>query len=262
MWRLPPFEFAQGKHLAGRPVAQSFAVELRSTDSRGRLSPHSCHTLLMSRSESGSARDLAELIFGYGLIVSIIWMPEFPQRILSPVALVVTLAIVLARRPSLDELGLGLRGLVQSWWILPASVIVTVVSVLVAKRIGTLHPLYKGDLKHVTGYVLWTLYQQFLLNDYFMPRLMRLVGSQKAAVGVAAVLFALAHLPNLWLTVVTLVWGAVSCALFRRYQNLYALGLAQGLLGLCFAVCVPDSLHHHLRVGLGYLRYHTAQQAR
>jgi hypothetical protein len=57
------------------------------------------------------------------------------------------------------------------------------------------------------------------------------------------------------------MWGAFSCALFRRYHNLYVLGLAQGLLGLCFAVCVPDSLHHHLRVGLGYLRYHGTQQA-
>jgi hypothetical protein len=64
-----------------------------------------------------------------------------------------------------------------------------------------------------------------------------------------------AHLPNLPLTAATLVWGAVSCGLFRRYHNLYALGLAQGLLGLGFAICVPDALHHHLRVGLGYLRY-------
>ena len=31
--------------------------------------------------------------------------------------------------------------------------------------------------------------------------------------------------------------------------------LRQGT-GLGFAICVPDSLHHHLRVGLGYLRYH------
>jgi membrane protease YdiL (CAAX protease family) len=210
---------------------------------------------------SRSARDLIELIFGYGLIVFVIWMPEFPQRILSPVALVVTLVIVMARRPSLDDLGLGRRGLAQSWWILPAAVVVTVVSVLVAKRIGTLHPLYTGDFKHVAGYTVWTLYQQFLLNDYVMPRLTRLLGTENTAVGVASVLFALAHLPNLLLTAATLVWGAISCALFRRYHNLYALGLAQGLLGLCFAVCVPDALHHHLRVGLGYLRYHGIQQA-
>jgi len=74
-------------------------------------------------------------------------------------------------------------------------------------------------------------------------------------VSLAGVLFAAAHLPNLWLTVATLAWGAISTALFLRYRNIYALGLAQGLLGLTFAVCVPEALSHHLRVGLGYLRY-------
>jgi membrane protease YdiL (CAAX protease family) len=210
----------------------------------------------MSRTEPGFARDLIELILGYGLIVFILWIPEFPQRILSPVALVVTLAIVLARRSSLDDLGLSRRGLASSLWILPAAVVLAIASVLVAKQLGTLHALYQNDLKHAAGYVLWTLYQQFLLNDLFMPRLTRLLASENAAVGISAVLFAAAHLPNLPLTAATLVWGAISCALFRRYHNLYALGLAQGLLGLCFAVCVPDALHHHLRVGLGFLRYH------
>jgi membrane protease YdiL (CAAX protease family) len=201
------------------------------------------------------ARDLLELLLGYGLILFTLWMPETPQRILSPIALVVTLAIVLASRPTLDDLGLTRRGLAQSFWILPAAIVLAVASVLVAKRIGTLHPLYKTDFRHIAGYVLWTLYQQFLLNDLFMPRLTRLLPTENAAVALAAVLFAIAHLPNLPLTGVTLVWGAISCALFRRYHNLYALGLAQGLLGLCFAICVPDALHHHLRVGLGYLRY-------
>jgi len=216
----------------------------------------------MSRPEAGSARDLVELVLGYGLIVFVLWMPELPQRMLSPVALVVTLAIVLARRPSWDDLGIGWRGLVPSLWILPAAIVLAIASLLVAGRIGTLHPLYKGDFKHIAGYVLWTLYQQFLLNDLFMPRLTRLLTSESVAVSVAAVLFAAAHLPNLWLTAATLVWGAISCALFRRYRNIYALGLAQGLLGICFAVCVPDALHHHLRVGLGYLRYHGTQPGR
>jgi len=210
----------------------------------------------MFRGKAGSARDLVELVLGYGIIVGVIWMPEFPQRVSSPLVLIVTLAVVLARRPSREELGLGWHGFLPSLWILPAAAVIGMVSVLVAKRLGTLHPLFNGDVQHIAGYVLWTLYQQFLLNDYFLPRLTRLLGDGSFAVSAAAVLFAGAHLPNLWLTVATLVWGAISCALFRRYRNLYVLGVAQGMLGLCFAVCVPDALHHHLRVGLGYLRYH------
>ena len=77
--------------------------------------------------------------------------------------------------------------------------------------------------------------------------------SGNTAIIVAAVLFSVAHLPNLPLVLATLVWGAVSCLLFRRYRNLYILGLTQGLLGLCLAICVPDAWHHHMRVGLGYL---------
>jgi cell division protein FtsW (lipid II flippase) len=56
----------------------------------------------MSRPEPGFTRDLAELILGYGLILFVLWMPSFPQRILSPVALVVTLAVVLAQRNTRD----------------------------------------------------------------------------------------------------------------------------------------------------------------
>jgi membrane protease YdiL (CAAX protease family) len=213
----------------------------------------------MSRTEPGSesskTRDLTEIIVGYGIIMTAIWLPEHPQHILSPIALVVTLAIVLARKPSCEELGIGRRGLAASLWILPAAILLAVISALIARRLGTLHPLYGGDGKHIVGYVVWTLYQQFLMNDLFMPRLMRVLGGEHAAVTVSGILFAAAHLPNLWLTVATVVWGVVSCALFLRYRNLYALGLAQGLLGLCFAICVPDALHHHLRVGLGYLKY-------
>jgi hypothetical protein len=210
----------------------------------------------MSRVESSRTRDLVELILGYGMIVGIIWTPEHLQRILSPIALVLTLLVVIVRRPTRDELGLGWRGFIASLWILPAALALAALGMFAAAKFGTLHPLYKADFAHVSGYVLWTIYQQFLLQDFVMDRLLRLLPSENAAVTMAGILFAAAHLPNLTLTAATLIWGIVSCALFRRYRNLWALGLTQGLLGLCFAVCVPDALHHHLRVGLGYLRYH------
>ncbi len=213
----------------------------------------------MSVTQPSRPRDLIELVLGYSLIVGIIWSPEHLQRILSPIALVLTLLAVLVRGKSRDELGLGWRGFVPSLWILPAAIALSAVSMFVAAKFGTLHPLYKGDFKHVAGYVLWTIYQQFLLQDLFMDRLLRLVSSPASAVTLAGTLFALAHLPNLVLSAATLAWGIICCALFRRYHNLWMLGLAQGLLGLCFAICVPESLHHHLRVGLGYLRYHSVQ---
>lgn len=210
-------------------------------------------------SKPSRARDLIELVLGYSCIVGIIWTPEPLQRILSPVALVLTLFVVLARGKSADELGVGRRGFVPAIWILPAAIAISALSIFAAARFGTLHPLYKGDLKHIAGYVLWTVYQQFLLQDYFMDRLLRLVSNESAAVTIAGTLFAAAHLPGLALTAATLVWGILSCALFRRYRNIWALGLAQGVLGLCFAITVPDNLHHHLRVGLGYLRYRSVQ---
>jgi membrane protease YdiL (CAAX protease family) len=201
------------------------------------------------------SRDLAELLIVFGAILLILWLPTREQMILGPIALLAPLGIVLSKRPTLNDLGLGLRGFLSSLWILPAAIALTFASVFIAKQIGTFHELDHPDFAHVYGYVLWTLYQQFLLQDFFMPRLTRLLTSDQA-IAAGAVLFAAAHAPNLSLVIATLAWGAVSCLLFRRYRNLWALGLAQGLLGLCFAVCVPDAMHHHMRVGLGYLRYH------
>jgi len=217
---------------------------------------HSTGCALSAAQARVSTRNLAELILGFAAIVIVLWLPTHEQLIFGPIALLAPLALILWRRPGLNGLGLGWRGFVSSLWILPAAVALTIVSVFAAKQAGTFHPLYQPDFAHVGGYVLWTLYQQFLLQDYFLPRLATFLSSN-AAIAAAAVLFALAHLPNLPLTLATLVWGMASCALFRRYRNLYVLGLTQGLLGLCFAVCVPDAMHHHMRVGLGYWRYQT-----
>ena len=202
-----------------------------------------------------SLRTLAELTIGFAAILIVLWLPTREQLIFGPIALLAPLILVALQSPTLNELGLHWRGFVSSLWILPAAALVAAAGILLARATGTFHELYKPDFAHVGGYVVWTIYQQFLLQDYFMPRLTRVLKAD-AAVAFAAVLFALAHLPNVVLTVATLVWGAISCALFRRYRSLVVLGLTQGLLGLCFSVCVPDTYLHHMRVGLGYWHYH------
>jgi membrane protease YdiL (CAAX protease family) len=196
------------------------------------------------------------LTIGFTAIMVVLWLPTREQLIFGPIAMLAPLALVLlSDRPTLSRLGLGWHGFVSSLWILPAAAAAAAGGVLLASALGTFHDLYKPDFRHMGGYVLWTIYQQFLLQDYFMPRLTR-VFNTGTAIAFAAVLFAMAHVPNVALTIGTLLWGAVSCALFRRYRSLIVLGIAQGVLGLTFAVCVPDIYLHHMRVGLGYWHYH------
>ena len=101
--------------------------------------------------------------------------------------------------------------------------------------------------------------QQFILQDFFLARLLRLLSTRTAAVLTAAVLFAVAHLPNPLLMVATLAWGIAACALFLRYRDLYSLGIAHGILGLCLAIAIPNTVHHQMRVGLGYVRWHATK---
>jgi membrane protease YdiL (CAAX protease family) len=75
------------------------------------------------------------------------------------------------------------------------------------------------------------------------------------AVWIAATLFALAHIPSPILTIATLIGALFFCEMFRRYRSLYPLALVHAMLGLTIAFTVPDSLLHHMRVGLGYLQY-------
>lgn len=204
-----------------------------------------------------SVRKLVELSVGFIAIMIVLWLPTHEQLIFGPIALLVPSVLVLLEKRGSEDLGFGFRQLLRSLWILPAAIALAAFGISLAQLVGTYHPLYKPEFSHFAGYVIWTVYQQFLLQDYFMPRLSRLLSSD-AALAAAAILFSVAHLPNVPLMIATLVWGAVSCALFRRYRSIYVLGIAQGLLGLCFAVCVPDLFIHHMRVGLGYWHYHAA----
>jgi len=103
-------------------------------------------------------------------------------------------------------------------------------------------------------YFVWALIQEFMLQSFFFTRCEELFGSS-AAVWVTATLFASAHLPSPILTTFTLAGGLFFCEMFRRYRSIYPIGIVHAVLGLTIAVTVPDSLLHHMRVGIGYLRY-------
>jgi hypothetical protein len=201
--------------------------------------------------------DIGELAIGYGLILVVIWTPNPAQRILYWTAFAWIAITAILRRKETAPNGLGFRGLLPSLWIVAAALLIALSALLLARHLHTLHRLY-GPLpvvSHVWGYALWALMQQFILQIYVLLRLLRLGMKRTPAIALAAVLFALAHVPNPVLVALTLVWGAVSCRLFLRYRNLYPLAVAHGILGMTLAVTVPNPINHHMRVGLGYLEY-------
>jgi hypothetical protein len=202
-------------------------------------------------------RDLAELLIGYGLILVVVWTPNPWQRILYWTAFAWIAITAWLRRKQLETHGLGWTGLLPSLWIVGVAAAIALAAVGLAHHLHTLHPLY-GPLpvgEHLAGYALWALMQQFILQLYVLLRLMRLGMRRTPAVALAAILFGIAHIPNPLLVPLTLVWGGLSCLFFLRYLNLYALALAHGILGMCLAVTVPNRIHHHMRVGLGYVEY-------
>lgn len=205
----------------------------------------------------GRRRDLLELWVGYGLILLAIWTPRPWQYWLDWAALGF---VVFATALSFDGWtanGLRERGFLQSLWIVAAALALAIVAVGVAISLHTFHAPHSPALfvHRYWAYAVWAVFQQFLLLDFFLRRLLRLLSSRWAAVAATAAMFAAAHVPNPVLTPITLVWGALACALFLRYRNVYTLGMAHAIFGICIAISVPARLDHDMRVGLGYLTY-------
>ncbi len=217
----------------------------------------------MTNSARPASRDIVELAVGYALILTAVWTPLHVQRIVFWLAFTWIVASTLLARNDRDDLGLGISGWHRSLWVVGVAIVLAGAELLISFWYSAIHSLY-GPVpvgRHMWGYVIWAFMQQFVLQDFFLLRLIRVLPSRTSAVIFAAALFAAAHIPNPLLTIVTMVWGLAACAIFLKYRNLYVLGLAHGILGLCIAVSVPNAIHHHMRVGLGYLRYNAEQQA-
>ncbi|MGA2807824.1 MAG: CPBP family glutamic-type intramembrane protease [Terracidiphilus sp.] len=202
-------------------------------------------------------RDFVELALAYGLILVVIWTPRPWQKLLWWVAAAVVATIACLSFDGLKAVGLRRANFLRSLWVAGLALLVAAVAVLLADRLHTLR-LPAGLVAFIetyAAYALWAFVQQFLLQGFFLARLMRLLPGEKAAALAAATIFAAAHLPSPILTPVTLIWGFAACLLFLRYRNLYPLAMAHAILGIAIAVTVPGPVDHNMRVGLGYLTY-------
>lgn len=196
------------------------------------------------------------LIIAFSLLEWALWTSGQMQRIASLAFISWIIVTTIAQRRKLQELGLGLRGIRGAAIALPVAMIASGLIFTMAWMFGTLRPLYGSrPLAHALGYALWATIQEFILNGYFFSTFEELLPRSRDAVIAAVAAFTLAHIPNPVLLAGTLLASTFFVLVFRRFRNIYPLGIAHALLGLTLALTIPDAWIRHMRVGISYYHF-------
>lgn len=227
-------------------------AELFSSTEAGDFKPCRLHSNAVT---AHIARDLLEIAVVFAFILIAVWTPQGRvNSFFSIVAAACVVAFAIAGRWGACEMGLT-RPLAGAVNILLAGAllcgaIAAIGTVLRFAGAGNALPWSRS-----WQYALWALQQEFILQSVFFLRLESGLGSGRA-VWAAASLYAVAHVPSPLLTVLSFLGGLLFCEFFRRWRNLYPLGIIHAALGLTIAASVPDTWLHHMRVGIGYLTIH------
>lgn len=136
--------------------------------------------------------------------------------------------------------------------MLAASVFLIVVGYsLGSLRLGEMSPTWPL-LSTFLGLFVWGLMQQYPLQGFINRRTQMAWGSGTLSVVAVASIFALLHLPNIWLTLATFPSGLMWAWGYQKSPNLLALGLSHAIMTVILVLTVPYSALHGLKVGYGY----------
>jgi len=194
----------------------------------------------------------AEAVGMFVLIMAYIWWLRFRYPYAWVPMLLLMFGLQWYRRETPAKLGFK--------WRLPARALARLAAFLALVALAllilglALHSIraitFEGALLSFLLYCLWGLFQQFILNGYFVNRFSDfLPGHLQAVPLLAAAFFSLAHLPNWFLMLATAAGGYVCARIYLRYGNLYFLGVAHGVVGFLLYLVVPDTVSHHMYVG-------------
>ena len=100
--------------------------------------------------------------------------------------------------------------------------------------------------------LVWGVLQQYALQGFINRRAQLALGRGALSVLLVGLLFALFHLPNLWLTFATFAGGLLWAYVYQRAPNLLAVGLSHSLMTWVMISSVPPGVLHNLRVGFKY----------
>jgi hypothetical protein len=192
---------------------------------------------------------LIEPLAVFAAIMAYIWLIRFAHPWLVVPILTIVAFSHFARRdraPSLGFRGAQLRECMRKFGpVLAALVLVTLAG---GRLLGTIRPIGLDGAALLALYLPWGLFQQYLLNGYFLKRFDTVL-PPLASDATTAALFSAVHCPNLFLMLLTPVAGYASIQIYRRYRNLYFLGMAHATIGILIFMAFPDTVIHHLNIG-------------
>lgn len=128
-----------------------------------------------------------------------------------------------------------------------------VIGIFVAGAVaGTVHDR-RDFLGSFLALVPWGGAQQWVLQTAVLRDCQRAAGRQ-AGIGIAALLFGLVHLPNVFLTVMTTIGGLIWCPIYDRYPNIVPLAVSHALATLAILYAFDEAITGRLRIGASFLR--------
>jgi membrane protease YdiL (CAAX protease family) len=131
--------------------------------------------------------------------------------------------------------------------------VIAVAGIFVAGAMaGTIHDR-RDFLGNFGALVLWGGAQQWVLQTTVLRESQRAAG-RHAGIGIAALLFGLLHMPNVFLTVMTTIGALVWCGIYDRYPNILPLAVSHALTTLAILYAFDEVITGRLRIGASYLR--------
>ena len=100
--------------------------------------------------------------------------------------------------------------------------------------------------------VVWGGAQQFVLQTVVFREAQTV--ARRAAVPLAAAIFAAFHLPNPFLVIVTFIGGLIWCAIYARYPNIVPLALSHAASTVIILTSFNTSVTNALRTGWRYFQ--------
>ena len=118
---------------------------------------------------------------------------------------------------------------------------------------GTIH-----DRRDFLGTFLWLVVwggaQQWVLQTTVLRDCQRAT-NRHAGIGIAALLFGLLHMPNVFLAVMTTIGALIWCGIYDRYPNIVPLAVSHTpLTTMAILYTFDEAITGRLRIGASFLR--------